>query len=246
MILNVEHVSIEYMTGDFREIGLKEYFIRKITKTYKSNRFLAVNDVSFSLDSGEMLGIVGTNGAGKSTLLKAVSGVMEPTHGTITAKGKVVALLELASGFDGDLTVKENIYLRGALLGFTRAFVDAKYKEIIEFAELQEFEDRPFRNLSSGMAARLAFSISSFVQPDILILDEVLSVGDGAFQEKSAKKMEEIIHGGAATILVSHSMNQVRELCTKVLWLDHGRQIKFGDSQTICIEYEKYLRNDEN
>ena len=244
MILNVEHVSIEYMTGDFREIGLKEYFIRKITKTYKSNRFLAVNDVSFSLDSGEMLGIVGTNGAGKSTLLKAVSGVMEPTHGTITAKGKVVALLELASGFDGDLTVKENIYLRGALLGFTRAFVDAKYKEIIEFAELQEFEDRPFRNLSSGMAARLAFSISSFVQPDILILDEVLSVGDGAFQEKSAKKMEEIIHGGAATILVSHSMNQVRELCNKVLWLDHGRMRDFGLSEEVCSNYQTYLENE--
>ena len=241
MILDVNHVSIEYMTGDFREIGLKEFIMRKLTKTYQSSRFMAVRDVSFSIDRGDLLGIVGANGAGKSTLMKAVSGVLAPTRGSVTAQGRVIALLELGAGFDGDLTVKENIFLRGALLGFTRDFIQKQYDEIIAFSELGEFEDRPFRTLSSGMASRLAFSISSLVQPDILILDEILSVGDGAFQEKSAAKMKEIINGGAATILVSHALPQIREMSTKVLWLDRGRQIAFGKVDLICDRYAEYL-----
>lgn len=189
-----------------------------------------------------MLGIIGTNGAGKSTLLKAVSGIMRPSEGSIIRHGTIAALLELGSGFDGDLTVKENAYLRGAMLGYTRKFMDETYEQIIDFAELKEFEDRPFKQLSSGMKSRLAFSIASLVKPDILILDEVLSVGDGAFRKKSEAKMKEIINSGATTILVSHSLNQVRSMCSKILWLHKGRQITFGsDVQKICDDYQTFL-----
>lgn len=241
-ILDVNHVSIRYMTGDFKEIGLKEYVMRKLTKNYQVKEFWADQDVTFSLEKGDMLGIIGTNGAGKSTLLKVISGIMEPTKGWVKREGNIAALLELASGFDGDLTVRENTYLRGAMLGYTRKFMNETYDQIIEFAELKEFEDRPFKQLSSGMKSRLAFSIASLVQPDILILDEVLSVGDGAFRKKSEQKMREIISGGATTILVSHSIPQVREMCTKILWLHKGRQIEFGDDvQGICNRYQELL-----
>lgn len=241
-VLTAEHVTIGYKIGDFRDIGLKEWTMRHLTGNYHEEVFEAVHDVSFDLCKGEMLGIIGSNGAGKSTLLKAVSGIMVPTEGHIERKGSVAALLELGSGFDGDLTVRENAYLRGAMLGYTRQFMDETCDQIIEFAELQEFQERPFKQLSSGMQSRLAFSIASLVQPDLLILDEVLSVGDGAFQEKSAQKMREIIAGGAATIYVSHSLTQVRELCTKVLWLHKGEQVAFGtDVQSICDGYEKFL-----
>ena len=241
-ILVVKNVSIRYMTGDFKDIGLKEYVMRKLTGHYQVSEFWADRDVSFSLEKGDMLGIVGSNGAGKSTLLKVVSGIMEPTKGSVTRKGSVAALLELASGFDGDLTVKENAYLRGAMLGYTRRFMDETYEQIIDFAELKEFEDRPFKQLSSGMKSRLAFSIASMLQPDILILDEVLSVGDGAFRKKSENKMREIIRGGATTILVSHSLDQVREMCNKILWLHKGRQIEFGeDVKGICGRYQEFL-----
>ncbi len=241
-ILEVNHVSIRYMTGDFKQIGLKEFLLRKATRNYHVKEFWADWDITFSLEKGDMLGIIGTNGAGKSTLLKAVSGIMEPTKGWVRREGTIAALLELASGFDGDLTVRENTYLRGAMLGYTRKFMDETYSHIIEFAELKEFEDRPFKQLSSGMKSRLAFAIASLVQPDILILDEVLSVGDGAFRKKSEEKMREIIGSGATTILVSHSIGQVREMCTKILWLHKGRQIEFGDDvQGICDRYQEML-----
>jgi ABC-2 type transport system ATP-binding protein len=240
-MLKVDHVSISYKIGDFKDIGLKEWTMRHLKNQYHVETFMAVDDVSFELKEGDMLGIIGTNGAGKSTLLKAVTGVMEPRKGSIQRNGKIAALLELASGFDGDLTVKENAYLRGAMLGYTKAFMDKTYEQILDFSGLREFEERPFKQLSTGMQSRLAFSIASLVQPEILILDEVLSVGDGAFQEKSAKKMREIIDGGAATILVSHSLGQVRELCNQVLWLDHGKQVAFGDTKAICDAYALYL-----
>ena len=240
-VLEVHDVSIRYLTGDFKDIGLKEYVMRKLTKNYRVNEFWADRHITFSLEKGEMLGIIGSNGAGKSTLLKVISGIMEPTEGWTKREGNIAALLELASGFDGDLTVKENAYLRGAMLGYTRKFMDETYDEIIEFAELKAFQDRPFKQLSSGMKSRLAFAIASMVEPDILILDEVLSVGDGAFRKKSEKKMREIIDGGATTILVSHSLSQVQELCTKVLWLEKGHQIAFGDTEIICSFYQQYL-----
>ena len=242
-ILSCYDVSIRYITGDFKEIGIKEWVLRKIKRNYKVTEFWADKNVTFTINRGDMLGIIGTNGAGKSTLLKAVSGIMRPTKGRVDCRGKIAALLELGSGFDGDLTVKENTYLRGAMLGYTKKFMDDTYKDIIEFAELSEFENRPFKQLSSGMKSRLAFSIASLVNPDILILDEVLSVGDGAFRKKSEAKMKSIINGGATTILVSHSIPQVRSMCNKVLWLDHGKQIAFGDNvKEICDAYEEFLK----
>jgi ABC-2 type transport system ATP-binding protein len=240
-VLKVENVSIRYKYGDFRDIGLKEWTMRKLTHRFRVENFMAVKDVSFELFEGDLLGIIGSNGAGKSTLLKAVTGVMVPTSGAITRNGRISALLELASGFDGDLTVKENAYLRGAMLGYTRKFMNEAYDQIIEFAELREFEERPFKQLSSGMQSRLAFSIASLVQPEILILDEVLSVGDGAFQEKSSKKMMEIIKSGAVTILVSHSIDQIEHLCNKVLWLHHGSSVALGDTHEICKLYKSFL-----
>ena len=189
-----------------------------------------------------MLGIIGSNGAGKSTLLKAITGIMEPTGGHVAVHGSIAALLELASGFDNDLTVRENTYLRGALLGYTRVFMDEKYEEIIQFAELEDFQEHMFKQLSSGMKSRLAFSIASLVNPDILILDEVLSVGDGSFRQKSGNKMREILANGVTGILVSHSIDQVRELCNKVLWLDHGKQMDFGETQEVCDRYEAFMQ----
>ena len=242
-IVEVRDFSIRYMVGDFKEIGIKEYILRHLTKNYHVEEFFANRHISFSISSGDMLGIIGTNGAGKSTLLKAISGIMRPTEGSVICRGKIAALLELGSGFDGDLTVRENTYLRGALLGYTKKFMDDTYRSIIEFAELEEFEDRPFKQLSSGMKSRLAFSIASLVNPDILILDEVLSVGDGGFREKSEEKMRSIIRGGATTILVSHSTHQIRQMCNKVLWLNRGEQIAFSENvNEICDAYESFLK----
>ncbi|MBQ4165502.1 MAG: ABC transporter ATP-binding protein [Oscillospiraceae bacterium] len=241
-IIEVNNVSVKYITGDLRNIGFKEYVMKKLTRKYKVEAFMAVNGVSFTLEQGDMLGIIGTNGAGKSTLLKVVTKIMEPSTGYVKVDGKIAALLELASGFDGELNLKENAYLRGAMLGYTRKFMDEKYPEILAFSELQEYEQRPFKHLSSGMKSRIAFAIAAMVEPEILILDEVLSVGDGAFREKSEAKMRDIIKSGKATILVSHSIPQVRRMCNKVLWLDHGKQIAFGDTNELCDKYEEFLK----
>ena len=241
-IIKADNVSIRYITGDFKEIGLKEYVMKKLRGDYHVTEFWADKNISFSLEKGDMLGIIGTNGAGKSTLLKAVSGIMVPTEGHMEVNGSIAALLELGSGFDGDLTVRENTYLRGAMLGYTRSFMDKKYKEIIEFAELENFQEHVFKHLSSGMKSRLAFSIACLVSPDILILDEVLSVGDGAFRKKSGDKMREILASGVTGILVSHSIGQIREMCNKILWIDHGNQIAFSDDVKLhCDAYEEFL-----
>lgn len=241
-VIRADNVSIRYITGDFKDIGLKEYVMRRLTHQYTVNEFWADRGVTFSVEQGDMLGIIGTNGAGKSTLLKAVSGIMVPTEGSIEQHGTIAALLELSSGFDPDLTVRENTFLRGALLGYTKSFMIDKYDEIIAFAELQDFQDRKFKQLSSGMKSRLAFSIACLVNPDILILDEVLSVGDGAFKKKSENKMREILSRGVTGILVSHSVEQIRDMCNKVLWLDHGKQVCFSnDTELICDAYEEFL-----
>lgn len=241
-IIKAEHISIRYLTGDFKDIGLKEYVVRRIKGNYHINEFWADRNITFALESGDMMGIIGTNGAGKSTLLKAVSGIMVPTEGHMEINGIIAALLELTAGFDGNLTVKENTYLRGAMLGYTRKFMDEKYDEIIEFAELKNFQDRPFKQLSSGMRSRLAFSIACLVKPDILILDEVLSVGDGSFRKKSAAKMKSILANGVTGILVSHSVQQVRDMCNKILWIDHGHQVGFSDNTKLyCDAYEEFL-----
>lgn len=241
-IIKAVGVSILYLTGDFKDIGLKEYVMRRLKGNYHVTQFWADRNINFSLAKGDMLGIIGTNGAGKSTLLKAVSGIMVPTEGHMEINGSIAALLELASGFDPELTVRENTYLRGAMLGYTRKFMNDKYEEIIDFAELQDFQDRPFKQLSSGMKSRLAFSIACLVHPDILILDEVLSVGDGAFAKKSGDRMREILKSGVTGILVSHSVPQVRSMCNKILWLDHGHQVGFSDQvEAYCDAYEEFL-----
>ena len=241
-VLEVNNLSIRYFRGDFKDIGLKEYVMRRLKGNYHVEDFWADRHISFSLDRGDMLGIIGVNGAGKSTLLKAIAGIMEPTEGFVRTQGSIAALLELTSGFDGDLTVRENTFLRGSMLGYTRTFLEENYEEIIAFAELGPVQEQPFRQLSSGMKSRLAFSIASFLQPDILILDEILAVGDGAFRSRSEAKMKQIIHGGATTILVSHDLDQVRQLCSKILWLHRGEQVEFGaDVAGICQRYQKFL-----
>lgn len=245
-VIECKNVSIRYKTGDLKSIGLKDFVIGKLTGKYKVTEFWADKNITFNLEKGDMLGIVGTNGAGKSTLLKAVTGIMIPTEGEVIAKGKIAALLELASGFDPDLTVRENTYLRGALLGYTKKFIDEKYDEIIAFAELQDFQDYMFKQLSSGMKSRLAFSIACLVEPDIIILDEVLSVGDEGFKDKSAHRIKQILANGVTGVLVSHSVQQVRDLCNKCLWLDHGKQIAFGSSFLVCNSYSAYLYSDKN
>jgi len=241
MTVELKDVAIRYIIGDLRALGLKDYVIQKIKGQYKVTEFWAVDGVNFQLEKGDFLGILGMNGAGKSTLLKAVSGIMRPTRGEMQVKGTIAALLELGSGFDPELTVKENVYLRGALLGYTRSFIDDTCADIIQFAELEEFQHRPFRQLSSGMQSRLAFSIACLVKPEILILDEVMAVGDGAFRKKSEAKMKEILSGGATTLYVSHAIEQMKALCNKALWLHKGKQMAFGPAQQVIAEYERAL-----
>lgn len=245
-VIECNNVSIRYKTGDIKAIGLKDYVVRKLSGNFKVTEFWADRHVTFSLEKGDMLGIVGTNGAGKSTILKAITGIMVPTEGSVKTRGKIAALLELASGFDPELTVRENTYLRGALLGYSKEFIRSKYEEIIAFAELEDFQDHMFKHLSSGMKSRLAFSIACLVEPDIVILDEVLSVGDEGFKDKSAHRIKKILANGVTGILVSHSVQQVRDLCNKVLWLDHGNQIAFGPTYDICNAYCAYLFSDKD
>ena len=240
-IVKVCDVSIKYIMGDYRNIGFKDFIIKKIKGTYKIKEFWANKDISFSLDSGDLLGIIGPNGCGKSTLLTAIAGVMDPTLGSIETSGKIAALLELSAGFDEELTARENIFLRASMMGYKEEFIKDKYDEIVEFAEVKEFEDIPIKQFSSGMRSRLAFSIASLVDPDIIIIDEVLAVGDASFRRKSGQKMKEILKSGVTGILVSHSSEQIRELCNKVLWLDHGKTVCFSnDVNTVLNAYEEY------
>lgn len=242
MRVDVNDITVEYIVGDIQNIGLKDFVIRRMKGTDDRRMFRALDGISFQLEKGDSCGIIGKNGAGKSTLLKVISGIMRPTKGTVQVDGNIAALLELGSGFDGDMTVRENTFLRGAMLGYTRRFMNEVYDDIIAFAELEEFQDRAYKTLSSGMKSRLAFSIASQVNPDILILDEVLSVGDADFRQKSEKRMKEIIGGGAITLFVSHSLGQVRKVCNKTLWIEKGKQIAFGDTKEICDRYEQSIK----
>lgn len=242
-MVDVKDVSVKYILGDIKELSLKEFFIRKMKGEIITQEFWALRNINFHIDKGELLGIIGSNGSGKSTILKVLSGIMPPSTGTVTVNGKIAPILELSAGFDEEMTVKENVFLRGALLGYTKKFITDRCDEIIDFAELKEFKDVAFRKLSSGMKSKLAFSLASFVTPDILILDEVLSVGDIAFKKKSEKRMQELLNSGVTTILVSHSIDQIRDMCTKVLWLEQGQMRGIGDTKTLCEEYETYMRN---
>lgn len=219
--------------------SLKEIFTTAVSGKLKFNEFLALDNVSFDLEKGKTLGLIGKNGAGKSTTLKLISGILKPTSGTIRTYGNIVPMLELGAGFDLELTGKENIYLNGAILGYSKEYLESKYDEIVDFAEIREFIDMPIRNYSSGMMARLAFSIASVVQPEILIVDEILAVGDVAFQEKSFNRMKELMTGGATVLFVSHDLEKIEEMCDKVIWLNKGKVVMFGDTEDVCNEYRK-------
>ncbi len=238
-MIEVNNVSMHFrMPGD-RINSLKEYVVQTLRRKLSYEEFIALADVSFDVYHGEVLGLIGHNGAGKSTILKVISGILSPTCGSVKLHGNVVPMLELGSGFDMEMTGRENIFLNGAILGYSEEFLQSKYDEIVAFSEIEQFINIPLRNYSSGMIARLAFSIATVVEPEILIVDEVLSVGDAAFQEKSKRRMMELMSGGATVLFVSHSLEQIRELCNRVVWLDHGKVKMYGNTQEVCDAYEK-------
>lgn len=241
-MITVNHLSLCYRMASDRVTSLKEYAVRLLRGKLNYTEFWALKDVSFSVKKGEVLGIVGHNGAGKSTLLKVISGILKPTKGSVSISGSVVPMLELGSGFDMELTGRENIFLNGAILGYSQAFLKSKYDQIVAFSELNEFMEVPLRNYSSGMVMRLAFSIASVVNPDILIVDEILSVGDAAFQEKSKARMLELMGGGTTVLFVSHSLEQVRQVCDRVLWLEHGSMRGIGPTDEMCNRYEQSMQ----
>lgn len=238
LMIEVKNVTMKFKMSDEPVNSLKEVFTKAAKGKLKFNEFLALDDVSFSLKKGKTLGLIGHNGAGKSTTLKVISGILKPTSGSVITRGNVVPMLELGAGFDLELTGKENIYLNGAILGYSKEYLESKYEKIVEFAEIREFIDMPIRNYSSGMMARLAFSIASVVQPEILIVDEILAVGDAKFQEKSLARMKELMSGGATVLFVSHDIEKIEEMCDEVVWLDHGKVVKIGPAKEICEEYK--------
>ncbi|UOX66981.1 ABC transporter ATP-binding protein [Anaerotruncus colihominis] len=237
-MIKAENISMRYLMNTDRIQSMKEYVVKFLKREIKYKEFWALKDVSFDVRKGEVLGIIGHNGAGKSTLLKVISGILKPTEGTLQVNGTIVPMLELGSGFDFELSGRENIFLNGAILGYSEKFLQDKYDEIVAFSELGEFIEAPLRSYSSGMVMRLAFSIATVVNPDILIVDEILAVGDAAFQEKSKKRMLELMGGGTTVLFVSHSLEQIREMCDRVLWLDHGRMRLCGDAQSVCDAYQ--------
>lgn len=239
-MIKAENVSICYRMSQDKIQSIKEYLVALLKRKIKHNEFYALNDVSLEVKKGEVVGLVGNNGAGKSTLLKVISGILRPTKGKVSIKGNIVPMLELGSGFDFDLTGRENIFLNGAILGYSESFLRSKYDEIIKFSELGQFIDIPVRNYSSGMMMRLAFSIATVVNPDILILDEIMAVGDAAFQEKSYARMMELMSHGTTVLLVSHNIDQIRKLCDRVIWLDHGNVMQIGETSEICDAYMRH------
>jgi len=242
-MINIDKVSMRFNLGIEKDSSLKQFFVDTFSgkKKKKSEEFWALKDVSFHIDKGEVVGLIGSNGAGKSTLIKVVSGVMKPTEGSVTVNGVISPMIELGAGFDANLTARENIYLNGSILGYSKQFINEKFDEIVELSELKEFLDVPVKNFSSGMTAKLAFSIATIVNPEILIVDEILSVGDIKFQEKSKNKMMEMIRGGTTVLFVSHSIQQIKDLCTKVIWLDHGKIIEIGKPNEICDKFVKIM-----
>lgn len=238
-MIEVSNVSMDFTLANDRISSFKEYFIKLIRGKIKKNYFHALSDVSFSVAPGEVVGLIGRNGAGKSTTLKVISGILKPTKGTAVVRGNVVPMLELGSGFDMDLTGRENIFLNGAILGYSEKFLNSKFDEIVAFSELENFLNVPLRNYSSGMIMRLAFSVATEVKPDILIVDEILAVGDADFQKKSRSRMMELMSGGTTVLFVSHNLDQIREMCDKVVWLEHGKIVMQGNTQEVCDAYEK-------
>ena len=235
--VKAEHVVIRFNMASEKIDNLKEYFIKLVKHELMFKEILALNDVSFEVKKGEAWGIIGVNGSGKSTLLKAICGILKPYKGKITVNGSIAPLIELGAGFDGDLTARENIFLNGAVLGHDKKFMEQHFDEIVEFAELQDFLDMPIKNYSSGMAARLGFAIATIVKPDILICDEVLSVGDYAFQKKCEKRMNEMRAAGTTLLYVSHSIESVQKICDHALWLQKGIVKGVGNVDEIAKQY---------
>lgn len=236
-IIEVKDVSMRFRMANDRINGLKEYIVQRLRGKLQYTEFEALKNVTFDVNRGEVVGLIGNNGAGKSTLLKVISGILKPTEGTVTVAGNIAPMLELGSGFDFDMTGRENIFLNGAILGYSDEFLKSKYDEIVEFSEIGQFINMPLRNYSSGMVARLAFSIATVVVPEVLIVDEVLSVGDAAFQEKSRSRMMELMSGGTTVLFVSHDISQIRQMCHRVVWLENGAVRMFGDVNQVCDAY---------
>ena len=242
-MIELNNVSMKFNLGIEKNFSIKQAFVNFLSFKHKKKKkeyFLALDNISFKVKKGEVVGLIGSNGAGKSTLLKVVSGVMKPTKGSVKVNGVISPMIELGAGFDMELTARENIYLNGSILGYSKKFLDEKFNDIVEFSELRDFLDVPIKNFSSGMTAKLAFSIATIVDPEILIVDEILSVGDIKFQEKSKNKMLEMIKGGTTVLYVSHSLESIKELCNRVIWIEHGKMIKMGDAKEICEEYYEH------
>ena len=248
-MISVKNVSMKFDLGIEKDRSIKMMFIRLFNKKLRINKpeiFWALRNIDIEIKKGEVVGLIGSNGAGKSTLLKLVSGVMKPTKGKIETYGKISPMIELGAGFDDDLSARENIYLNGAILGYSEEFINEKFDEIVEFSEMKDFLDVPVKNFSSGMTAKLAFAIATVVDPEILIVDEILSVGDIKFQEKSKNKMMEMINGGTTVLFVSHSIDQIKELCKRVIWLDNGKIVEIGDAKKVCEHYYNKQMNGGN
>ena len=238
-IIEVRDVSMRFNLAKEKNESLKEYFLAMVKGKLHFDEFYALRDVNLTVMPGDFYGLIGLNGSGKSTLLKIISGVYKPSAGSCTVRGTIAPLIELGAGFDMDLTARENIYLNGTVLGFTPKYLDSKFDEIVEFSELREFLDVPLKNYSSGMVARLAFAVATITKPDILIADEILSVGDFLFQEKCEKRMQELMSGGTTVILVSHSIEQIERMCNKVAWIEHGRVKMDGNTMEVCDAYKQ-------
>ena len=237
-IIELKDVTIRFNKNNLKVDNLKEYFIRLVTKQLMFQEFIALKDINLDIKKGEAWGFLGTNGAGKSTLLKGVSRILKPASGTVKVSGTVAALIELGAGIDPQLTARENIFLNGTLLGYSKAFIESKFDDIVEFSELQDFLDSPVKNFSSGMKTRLAFSIATAVEPDILIADEILAVGDMRFKKKCAAKMTAMLEDGTTLLYVSHNIAAVKKQCNKAMWLDHGNVVMVGDADTVCDAFK--------
>ena len=243
-VIIVDNVGMEFRLSKEKVDNLKEYVIKFLKRQLSYKEFWALKNISFEVEKGDRWGIIGLNGAGKSTLLKIISGVMKPTEGSIEIKGKVIPLLELGAGFDSSYTGKENIFLNGAMLGLSKEFLQDKYEEIVDFSEIRKFINVPLKNYSSGMKARLGFSIATTIKPEILILDEVLSVGDAKFRKKSENKIISLFNEGITVLFVSHSVKQVEKLCNKAMWLENGEIVMIGDAKEVCAAYEEICKTD--
>lgn len=237
IVIDINHVTVRFNLANQKVDNLKEYFIKLLKRELMFQEFLAIDNVSFQVRRGEAWGLVGMNGSGKSTILKAISGIIKPYKGYVEVKGRIAPLIELGAGFDGNLTARENIFLNGCLLGHSQKYMQEHFQEIVDFAELKDFLDSPIKNYSSGMRARLGFAIATMVKPDILIVDEVLAVGDYKFREKCENRMNEMLDGGTTLLFVSHSIDEVRRLCDHAIWLEKGKTIMIGEVTEVCNSY---------